>query len=69
MPEVWGGFYSYSVFDDFSIIGRCLVNMNILAPKIGALQMGPKVQNGDSHENFSYDFNYISVIYGEQLRK
>jgi hypothetical protein len=65
LPELLDRFYSYSVFGNFSITGWCLVNMNILAPKIGALQMGPKIQN-DFHENFSSNSNYISVIYGEQ---
>jgi hypothetical protein len=32
--------YSYLAFKSLSEIGRCLVNMKILAPKIGA-------QNGD----------------------
>jgi hypothetical protein len=30
-----------------SIIGQCPVNMENLSPKIGALHMGPKKQNGD----------------------
>jgi hypothetical protein len=43
-PEELGRFYSYLVFKNFSSIGCCLVNMNILGPKIEALQMGPKTQ-------------------------
>jgi hypothetical protein len=33
------------------------MNMNILASKVGALQMGPKKQNGDFLENGSNDFD------------
>jgi hypothetical protein len=29
-----------------SIIGQSPVNMNILTPKIGPLEMGPKTENG-----------------------
>jgi hypothetical protein len=42
MPEELDGFYSYSLFKNSCIVGQCPVNMNILAPKIWALQMGPK---------------------------
>jgi hypothetical protein len=42
MPEQLDGFYSCSLFKNLCIVGQCLVNMNILAPKIEALQMGPK---------------------------
>jgi hypothetical protein len=30
-----------------SVIGLCPVNINILAPKIPALEMGSKIQNGN----------------------
>jgi hypothetical protein len=33
------------------------MNMNITAPKIGTLRMGPKTQNGDLLENGSNDFD------------
>jgi hypothetical protein len=46
-----------------SIIGQCLVNMNILAPKIEALQMGTKQQNGELLENDSNSSNSISDIF------
>jgi hypothetical protein len=45
------------LFKSCSIIGRCPVNLNIRARKIGALQMGPKTQNGDFLENDSDDFD------------
>jgi hypothetical protein len=48
------GFYSYWLFKSLSIIRWCLVNMNILAPKIGALQLDPKNQNGDFLEHVSH---------------
>jgi hypothetical protein len=38
--------------------------MIIPAPKIGTLQMGPKIQKGEFLKNGSNDFDYISVIYG-----
>jgi hypothetical protein len=40
-PERLDGFYSYSEFESLSIICRCQVNMNILAPKMGALILPP----------------------------
>jgi hypothetical protein len=39
--------------------------MNILHPKNGALQMGPKKQNGNFLENGSNDSDEISLIYGD----
>jgi hypothetical protein len=39
-PEWLDGFY-YLVFRSLSIIGQCQVNLSILAPKIGALQVCP----------------------------
>jgi hypothetical protein len=36
-------------------IDRCLMSMNILAPKTGTLQMGPQKQNGDFLEKGSND--------------
>jgi hypothetical protein len=50
-------FHSYSVFKCISVIGRCVVKMHILAPKISALKMSSKKQNGDFLENGSNDFN------------
>jgi hypothetical protein len=41
------GYYSYSFFSSLSIRVWCPVNMNILAPKIGAFWMDPKKKNGD----------------------
>jgi hypothetical protein len=41
-PEWLDEFYSYLVFKSLSIIDHCPVNVDILAPKIEALQMGPK---------------------------
>jgi hypothetical protein len=41
--------------------------MNITAPKIRALQMGPKTQNGDFLENGFNDFDLISVSCGDHL--
>jgi hypothetical protein len=46
-PEQLNGFYLYSVFKILSIIDPCPVNLNILAPKIGALQIRAlRKQNG-----------------------
>jgi hypothetical protein len=42
MPERLGKLYSYSAFESLTGIDWCPVNMNIQAPKIGALGMGPK---------------------------
>jgi hypothetical protein len=35
--------------------------MNIVSPKLGALQMDPKEQNGDFLENGQNDSDYIST--------
>jgi hypothetical protein len=47
-PERLDGFYSYSVFKSLSVTDRCPANMDILAPKIGALQMGPQNKTANS---------------------
>jgi hypothetical protein len=57
VPEQIYKFYSYSVFKSLSFIGQCPVNVNILAPEIRALQMGPKIQNCHFLENGSSDFD------------
>jgi hypothetical protein len=41
-PERLDKFYSYSVFKNVSIMGWCPENMNISAPKIGALTVAPE---------------------------
>lgn len=37
-------FFLYSALKRLSVIGLCLVNMHVLAPKIEVCQMGPKKQ-------------------------
>jgi hypothetical protein len=41
------GFFSYSVFKSAFVLGLCPLNMNILVPKIGALQGVAVKQNGN----------------------
>jgi hypothetical protein len=55
-PVRLDGFYSYSVLKNLSIIDRYPVAMNIVAPKIWALQIGPEVHNVDFLENGSNSF-------------
>jgi hypothetical protein len=43
--------------------------MSILAPIIGAFQMGPRKQNADFLENGSSSFEYILAIYVNHLPK
>jgi hypothetical protein len=40
-PEWLLGFHSCSVFENLSVIGECLVNMNTLAPDAGVHQIIP----------------------------
>jgi hypothetical protein len=40
--EWFDRFYSYLIFKSLSIIVSAQLYMNVLAPKIGLLQMGPK---------------------------
>jgi hypothetical protein len=47
LPEELGRYYSYLVLKSLSTIGQHLMNMENLSPKIGALYMGTKNQNGD----------------------
>jgi hypothetical protein len=47
LPEELGRYYSYLVLKSSSTIGQCLVNMENPSPKIGALYMSTKNQNGD----------------------
>lgn len=44
-PERLNGFCSRSVFESLFIMGRCLVNINIVALKIEALIMDPNTQS------------------------
>jgi hypothetical protein len=44
-PGWLGRFYSYFVFKSLFTTGQCLVNNNILAPKMGALQIGLNKQS------------------------
>jgi hypothetical protein len=47
-PERLNGSYSNWTFKNLSIIGQCLVNMNILAAKLDGLQMDLKNEIGIS---------------------
>jgi hypothetical protein len=40
----------------------CPVNMNIPAPELGVLQMGPKKQNYNFLENGCNDFAFMETI-------
>jgi hypothetical protein len=42
---------------EFNHLSKCLVNLNISAPEVGALQIAPKSQNGDFLKNSSNDFD------------
>jgi hypothetical protein len=61
--ERLGRFCSYSIFKSSFILGRFLVNMNLLA----GLQMRLKPQNGGFLEAGSYDSDQILVVYGTHL--
>jgi hypothetical protein len=52
----------YLVFKSSPAIGQCPMNMNILAPRLGALQKGLRNQDEDHFENGTNGFDYISVI-------
>jgi hypothetical protein len=43
-PERLDGVYSSSVFKSLSFVGRCLLNMNILTPKVTTLYRIPQTQ-------------------------
>jgi hypothetical protein len=43
--------------------------MNILSPKIGIFQIGPKNETGDFFENGSNDVDHISGIYEDHSLK
>jgi hypothetical protein len=51
-----GGFVSYSVFEDPSVVNRCMVNMDITA-----LQTDTKTQKNDFLENGSNRFHWIEL--------
>jgi hypothetical protein len=42
---------------EFILLGWCPLNENILSPKIGTFQMGPKTPNGDFPKNNSNEFD------------
>jgi hypothetical protein len=42
---------------EVSTVGRCPVNLNVPASKIGALQIGSRGQNNDFLEDGSYGFD------------
>jgi hypothetical protein len=54
--ERLNGLYSYQVLQNVSIISRCLVNMDIIAPKIWILQLVPKKQSENFLESCADDF-------------
>jgi hypothetical protein len=58
-----------SIYRSFSVINGCPVNMSIIPPKIGALQMDPKTQSANFLQDSSEDFKYISLIYGQNRPK
>jgi hypothetical protein len=62
----WSGFHSHLVLQSLSITYRCPVNMDILPPKMLALQMSPKKQNGDSLWNVSHDLDKVWIIHGDR---
>lgn len=64
-PERVDGFHSHSVLKNLSVIGWCLVNTNIVAPKTVALLRGPETYYFYFLENSYNDFEYTSVIYGD----
>jgi hypothetical protein len=68
VSEQFSGF-SYSVCKVLFILHQCPVNLNMPAPKTGALQISPKTQNGSFLENFCNSFDYNLVIYGEHVSK
>jgi hypothetical protein len=55
-PERLDGFDSYSAFKNSSVVSIFAVNTNILAPKLGALEVDPTIQNGDFIENGCNEF-------------
>jgi hypothetical protein len=65
-PELLDGFYSHSVFKSLSVIGWCLVNTNIVAPKTGALLSGPETHYFYYPENSYNNFDYISIVYRDR---
>jgi hypothetical protein len=69
VSEWLDGTYFYSVFKGLSLIGQCLMNMNILAPKIGALQMDHKNKMAIFIKNCSNSLDYISVMETISLNK
>jgi hypothetical protein len=42
VPECLDGFYSHSVLMSLAITGQCLVNINILAPKIRVFRLAQR---------------------------
>jgi hypothetical protein len=65
--EKFHGFHSYSIFESLTIIGRCPVNINILAPKAGPLHWSPQTQKWDFLKKDINNFDELSVIYGDCL--
>jgi hypothetical protein len=51
VPEQLDKSNSCSTFTGLSDIGQSILHPNILVPKTGAFQMGPKTQNGHILEN------------------
>jgi hypothetical protein len=67
-PERLDGFYSYSAFKSSSILGKCLMNLN-LAPKTGAVQIDLKTRNDDFLQIGCNDFGKILLIYEDHISK
>jgi hypothetical protein len=43
-PAQLNGLYSHFTFKGLSMLDRCPLNLDISAPKIGAIQMSPKIK-------------------------
>jgi hypothetical protein len=57
------GFYAYSVFKGFSIVGKWFISINILALKLGALPRGHQTQNIDSLEQINRFWLNFSLVW------
>jgi hypothetical protein len=60
-------FHSHLILKSFCIIGRCVINIRIVAPDVVVFPWSPKIQNCDFLQNMSKGFVYNSLIYGDHL--
>jgi hypothetical protein len=66
VPELLDRFFHVWYLKSLSIIGECPLNVNILAPKVGAPQMSPANKIA-TFLKMTDEFDYFLLLYGDHF--